>query len=80
MKTKEHGVVRAEYVFILGDFPLPVFCVIRQEIVPSIRELTAMILLNIFLGITALCRVNTRILNLFAGLFPHNTSLALNED
>jgi hypothetical protein len=38
MKTRELGVVKAEYVFILEDFPLPAFCVIRQEMVPSTRE------------------------------------------
>ena len=80
MKTKEHGVVRAEYVFIPGDFPLSVPCVIRQELVPSTRELTAMILLNIFRDIMASYKVNTRISNLFAEQYLHNISLALNED
>ena len=80
MKTKEHGAVRAEFVFIPEDFHLPVFCVIRQELVPSTRELTAMISLNIFRDIMASCRVNTRISNLFAGQSRHNISLALNED
>ena len=79
MKIKEHGVVRAEYVFILGDFHLPVFCVIQQEMVPSIKELTVMILLSIFQDIMVSCRGNIRISNLFVGQFLHNTLLALNE-
>ena len=61
MKIKEHGEVRAEYVFIQEDFHLPVFCVIRQGMVPSTKGLTAMILLNIFRGIMVSFRVNTRI-------------------
>ena len=80
MKTKEHGGVRAEYVFIPENFHLPVSCVIRQGLVPSIRELTAMISLNIFQDIMASCRVNTRMSNLFAEQFLHNILLALNED
>ena len=79
MKTKEHGVVKAEYVFIPGDFPLSVFCVIRLEMVPFTRESTAMISLNIFRDIMASCRENTRISNLFAKQFLRNISLALNE-
>lgn len=79
MKTKEHGAVKVEYVFIPEDFPLLVFCVIRQEMVPSTRGLTAMILLNIYRGIMASCRVSIRILNLFAELSLHNISHILNE-
>jgi hypothetical protein len=80
MKIKEHGAVRAEYVFIPRDFLLPVSCVIRQEMVPSTKELTVMILLSIFQDIIASCKANTKISNLFAGQFLHNISLVLNED
>ncbi len=80
MKIKEHGVVRAEYVFIPEDFPLLASCVIRQEMDPSTRGLTAMILLSIFQDIIASCKANTKISNLFAGQFLHNISLVLNED
>ena len=80
MKTKEHGAVRAEYASIPEDFPLLVFCVIRQEQVPSTRGLTAMILLNTYRGIMASYRVNIKMSNLFVGQFLHNISLALNED
>jgi len=80
MKTKEHGAVRAEYVFIPRDFLLLVFCVILQEMVPSTKELTAMISLSIFQDIMVSCRGNIRISNLFVKQFHHNTSLALNKD
>ena len=80
MKTKEHGAVRVEYVFIPEDFPLQVSCVIQQELVLYTRGLTAMILLNTFQDIIASCRVSIKILNLFAELSQLNTSLALNED
>ena len=80
MKTREHGAVRGEYVFIPEDFHLQVFCVIQQEMVQYTKESTVMILLNIFQDIMALYRGNTKILNLFAEQFPHNISLALNED
>jgi hypothetical protein len=79
MKIKEHGAVRAEYVFIPRDFLLPVFCVIQQEMVPSTKELTVMILLSIFQDIMVSCRGNIRISNLFVEQFHHNTSLALNK-
>ena len=79
MKIKEHGVVRVEYVFIPGDFPLSAFCVIRQEMVLSTSELTAMILLNIYHDIMASCRVNTKTSNLFVEQFLHNTLFALKE-
>ena len=80
MKTKEHGGVRAEYVFIPEDFHLSVSCVIRQEMVPSTKELTVMISLNIYQDIMDSYRVNIRISNLFAERFLHNISFALNED
>jgi hypothetical protein len=80
MKTREHGAVRGEYVFILEDFHLPDFCVIRQEMVQYTKESTVMISLNIFLGIMVLCKGDTRISNLFAVLFLRNIYLVLNED
>lgn len=65
--------------FYSRRLPLSVFCVIRQELVQSTRELIAMILLNIFRDIMVSCKVNIRISNLFAEQFLHNISLALNE-
>ena len=80
MKIKEHGAAREEYVFILGDFHLLVFCVIRQVQGLYTRGLIAMISLNIFQDIIASCRVSIKILNLFAELFHPNIYIALNED
>ena len=60
MKSKEHGAVRAEYVFIPEDFPLSVFCVIQQEMVPSTKGLTAMISSNIFRAIIDSYRVSIK--------------------
>lgn len=80
MKTKEHGAAREEYVFILGDFHLLVFCVIRQVQGLYTRGLIAMISLNTYRGIMASYRVNIKMSNLFVGQFLHNISLALNED
>ena len=79
MKTKEHGAARGEYVFIPEDFHLLVFCVIRQVLGLYTRGLTAMISLNTFQDIMALCRVSIKMLSLFAELSQLNISLALKE-
>ena len=79
MKIRELGGVKVESVFIREDFrPLDVYD-LQQVTAQFTKESTAMISLNIFHDIMALYKVSIKISSLFAGQFPHNISVALNE-
>ena len=80
MKIRGHGVVKVEYAFIQEGSRLWDVYALQLGMGQFTKESIAMISLNTFRDIMALCRVNTRISNPFAGQFLHNLSLALNED
>ena len=53
---------------------------LQQGTAPFTKESTAMISINIFQDIMVSYKVSIRMSSLFAGLFPHNISIVLNED
>ena len=79
MKIRALGVVKVESVFIREGFRPQVVCDLQLGTVQFTKELTAMISLNIFHDIMASYKVSIKISSLFAGQFPHNISVALNE-
>lgn len=80
MKIRALGGVKAEYVSIRGGSRLQDACDSQQGMDQFTKELIAMISSNIFRDIMVLCRVNTRMSNLFAEQYHHSISFALNED
>ena len=80
MKIRELGGVKAEYVFTQEDSRLLDAYDSQQGMAQFTKESIVMISLNIFRGIIASCRGNTRISKIFVEQFRRNISLALNED
>ena len=79
MKTREHGAVRVEYVFIREGFRKQDAYDLRLGTAQFSKESTAMILFNIFQDIIASYKVSIKMSSLFAGQFLYIISTALNE-
>ena len=79
MKIREHGVEKAEYVFIREDFRQQDAYDLQLGTAQFTKESTAMISLNIFQDIMASYKVSIKMSSLFAGQFLCNISTVLKE-